>query len=87
MDTSNDMRVKALDEDNYKKLKQVIKYLRATKDLVLTLEENDSGKIMWWVDSAFAVHNNMRSHTGRLMSPRKGAVCSASKKQKINTKS
>ena len=81
------MRVKAPDKDDYKKLKQSIKYLQATEDLVLTLEANNSGEIMWWVDSSFAVHNNMRSHTGGLLSLGKGAVYSTSKKQKLNTKS
>jgi len=40
-----------------------------------------------WVDAAFAVHNDMRSHTGATMSLGKGSVYSTSTKQKINTKS
>jgi hypothetical protein len=35
-------RVKRPDKDNYKKLSQVIKYLRATPTMALTLEGNDA---------------------------------------------
>ena len=53
---------------------------------MLTLEANESGVILWWVDAAFAVHNDMRSHTGGVLSLGKGAVYASSKKQKLNTK-
>ena len=43
--------------------------------------------IKWWVDGAFAVHEGMRSHTGGMMSLGKGSAYSASRKQKLNTKS
>jgi hypothetical protein len=39
------------------------------------------------VDSSYAVHPDMRSHTGVVMSLRKGATYSASSKQNLNTKS
>eukprot|EP00957_Ditylum_brightwellii_P120249 9175034-Ditylum_brightwellii.AAC.1 len=57
-------RVKAPDVDDKKKLRRTLRYLRTTKDLPLTLEVDDLGQLTWWVDAAFAVHNNMRSHTG-----------------------
>lgn len=53
----------------------------------LTLEADDLQVIKWWVDASFAVHRDMRSHTGGTMSMGKGAVCSASLRQKINTRS
>ena len=39
------------------------------------------------MDAAFAVHNNMRSHTGGVMSFRWGMIHAKSSKQKLNTKS
>jgi hypothetical protein len=51
------------------------------------LEANDQGTLEWWIDASFAVHRDMRSHTGATLSLGKGAAYSASTKQKINTKS
>ena len=39
------------------------------------------------MDAAYAVHNNMKSHTGGVLSLGEGAVYATSTKQKINTKS
>ena len=57
-------RVTALDEDDYKKLARVMKYLRGTKTMPLTLEADNLQVIKWWIDGAFATHRDMRSHTG-----------------------
>jgi hypothetical protein len=80
-------RVSKPDVDDYKKLRRVIRYLRGSRELPLTLEVNDPGIILWWVDAAFAVHPDMRGHTGATMSMGKGAVYSSSTRQKINTRS
>ena len=80
-------RVKSPDEDDLKKLQRAIRYLRDTSTLVLTLESDGSQTIHWWVDAAFAVHHDMKSHTGGMLSLGKGAIYSTSQKQKLNTKS
>jgi len=41
----------------------------------------------WWVDSSYAVHPDMHSHSGIFMSLGKGALYLTSCKQKLNTKS
>eukprot|EP00957_Ditylum_brightwellii_P019654 1482723-Ditylum_brightwellii.AAC.1 len=43
------------------------------------------GCITWWVDTAFAVHHNLRSHTGGVPIIGKGALFATSTKQKLNT--
>ena len=43
--------------------------------------------IIWWVDVSFAVHPDMKSHTGGTMSLGKGSAYSTSTCHKINTKS
>ena len=40
-----------------------------------------------WVDAAYAVHPDMRSHTGGTMSFGTGVIHTRSSKQKLNTKS
>ena len=80
-------RVKQPDVDDWNKLGRAVKYLRVTKHLVLTLEANGNNIVQWWVDASFAVHRDMQSHTGRVLTMGKGAIYVTSKKQKLNTKS
>jgi hypothetical protein len=42
-----------------------MKYLPGTKDTPLTLEGDNACIIKWWVDASFAVHPDMKSHTGQ----------------------
>jgi hypothetical protein len=80
-------RVKEPDQDDYKKLARVMRYLRGTPEQVLTLEASNMNIVKWWVDASFAVHPDMRSHTGAMMSMGRGAIYASSTRQKINTRS
>ena len=71
------------DEDDYKKLTRMMQYLRGTKDMVLTLRANNDGTIRWWIDASYAVHTDMKGHTGATLSLGKGAIYSGSWKQKM----
>jgi hypothetical protein len=66
-----------------------MKYLDLTKELELTLEAEKGNIILckWYPDAAFAVHRDMKSHTGAVFSLGKGAVTTISAKQKLNTRS
>ena len=74
------------DEDDWKKLKRLLQYLLGTVDLTLTLSAKKLHIIKWWVDASYAVHANMRSHTGAAMSLGRGMLYCKSSKQKLNTK-
>jgi hypothetical protein len=80
-------RVKSPNQSDYRKLTRVIKYLRLTISIPLVLGWDGTGKLTWSVDASFAVHKDMRSHTGAVLSLGQGALMSMSLKQKINTKS
>jgi hypothetical protein len=80
-------RVKGPDTDDSKKLACVMKYLRGTANMPLVLEANNMNVMKWWVDASFAVHPDMKSHTGGAMSLGRGAVHGTSTHQKINTTS
>jgi len=80
-------RVSAPTVDDRNKLRRVIRYLRDTKRLHLTLEPDEIHVFKWMVDASFAVHPNMRSHTGCAALSGKGSFLSISTKQKLNTKS
>ena len=78
-------RVKSPDNDDYKKLHRVIKYLRKTKFLRLTMEADRLDQNEWFIDAAFTVHEDMRSHIGSYMTFGREMMNGASNKQKINT--
>ena len=80
-------RVTCPNEDDWKKLTVLMKYLNGTRKKCLTLSIDDMKVIKWMVDAAFAVHPDFRSHTGAVMSMGQGAFQSISKKQKLNTRS
>ena len=75
------------DTDDYKKLARVMKYIQGTIGLPLILSIDKSGNIKWYVDASFAVHKDMRSHTGGFMTMGTGGAYVQSSKQKLNTKS
>ena len=79
------MRVWEPDEDDYKKLGQCIRYLHNNVDILLTLEINNSEILCWWVDASFAIHPDMKSHTGATISLGGGCPFSLSLRQCINT--
>lgn len=81
-------QVKQPDINDRKKLVKVMMYLlQATQALPLILKIDNSGNVLWYIDASFTVHNNMRSHTGILMTMGKGLIYSASTKQKLDNKS
>ena len=50
------LRTRAPDEDDWGKLKQIIKYLYGTKYMKLCLTADNLENITWWVDASYAVH-------------------------------
>jgi hypothetical protein len=75
-------RLQKPDRDDYKKLARAMKYLQGTVDLALTLSSDGRGMLAWWVDASYAVHPDMKGHTGGVLSMGQGAVYSTSTRQK-----
>jgi hypothetical protein len=80
-------RVSNSTEKDWAKLRRVLEYLNGTLDEFLTLGADDMGIMKTWVDASYAVHEDMKSHTGGVVSFGRGATMSKSSKQKLNTKS
>eukprot|EP00957_Ditylum_brightwellii_P087612 6670164-Ditylum_brightwellii.AAC.1 len=53
----------------------------------LTLEADSLHCMRWWVGASFAVHPDMKRHTGGVLMMGKGAIRAGSTKQKLNTRS
>jgi len=62
-----------------------MQYIRNTRNMILTIKPGDEPKCL--VDSSYAIHPDMKSHTGIYMTLGKGDTYMASCKQKLNTKS
>jgi hypothetical protein len=56
---------------------KIMRFLNGTKNSVTMMS----------VDAAFAVHKDLKSHTGAVMTLGNGAICSISTKQKVNSRS
>lgn len=80
-------RVSKPDEDDWKKLIRVLRCLRGTLDDKLILGAVNIGKMKSFIDAAFAVHADMKSHTGGGISWGIGILLSMCQKQRLNSKS
>jgi hypothetical protein len=79
--------VKRPDNDDWGKLKRVLKYLTSTHFLRLTLFAKSLSKIIWYVDASHQLHDDCKGHTGSILTFGHGATTSSSTKHKIPSKS
>ncbi len=79
--------MRAPDRDDWEKLRYLVEYLRKDHARALVLGAKNDGLLMWYVDASFAVHPNMRGHTGGGLTIGRGFPISVSTKQKLNTRS
>ena len=80
-------RVLSPTEDDWKKFHRILKYLHGTKDLCLHLSVDQIIAIRAFIDASFAVHPDMRSHTGCAITLGAGALYVKSIRQKLASKS
>ena len=80
-------RVKRPDEDDWLKLRRVLRYLKGTRRLRLRLKIDNLDFITWLVDASHGVHRDMRGHTGAGLTLGEGAAITLCMKQKMNTRS
>ena len=80
-------RVSKPTEQDWSKLKRALEFLCGTIEDGLTLGADSLEELLSFVDVSFAVHHDMKSHTGGGASFGRGIMMSLSKKQRINTSS
>ena len=80
-------RVKEPDEDDWQKPLRPLKCMKHADGVVKTLEMDNLSVVRWWADAAFAVHKDMKSHTGGIVTLGKGAAQSTSAKHELNAMS
>jgi len=80
-------RVQVPTTDDWAKLIRILKYLNGTRDLGIRLNADKDVAIYAYVDASYGVHQDMKSHTGGVISLGKGPVYVTSAKQKLMSKS
>jgi Reverse transcriptase (RNA-dependent DNA polymerase) len=80
-------RVTIATEEDQVKLNRVLHYLNYTRHLGLVLSANKPTEILAYIDAAYGVHNDRKSHTGVVTSLGGGSIYSSSTSQSINTTS
>ena len=80
-------RVSKSTESDWKKLLRVLRFAKQTIGDKRTIGASSLSDLYTWIDAAYAVHPDMKSQTGGLMSLGHGAIHCKSSKQKLNTKS
>jgi hypothetical protein len=80
-------RVQQPNELDEKKLHKVVRYIRGSRDLGITLQPHSVISILAYIDASHAIHWNHRGHTGMVISMGRGPIYVKSSSQKINTKS
>ncbi len=80
-------RVTRATVEDRKKLARLLGYLKGTKEQSLIIRPVNNLQIHAYVDAAFALHDDSKSHTGVVILLDKAVVYVASRKQKCVTKS
>jgi Reverse transcriptase (RNA-dependent DNA polymerase) len=69
------------------KLERLIKYIRGTALLGIILQCDNHIAVYAWIDASYAVHDDLRSHTGTVIGIGRGPVHAKSTSQHLNVKS
>jgi len=84
-------RAKKPDQDDWGKLKRVLKYMKCTRTLKLWISIKDLTVLKWYIDGSHNVHPDCRGHAGAALflgdGEPSGAASSYSQKVKGNTRS
>ena len=80
-------RVSKSTEEDWVKLRRLLHYLYGTLDMNRIIGAKGLDLMETYVDASYAVHHDMRGHTGALMTLGRGIIQAKASKQKLNTKS
>ena len=61
-------RVSKSTEQDWEKLHRLLKYVHVIIDLPRIIGTEDLGILQTWVDASYAIHTDMKSHTGGVVS-------------------
>jgi hypothetical protein len=73
--------------NDWDKLTNLLHFLKNTKEDILRLSMKDNCIVKWYLDASFAVHEDMKSHTGAVLTLGERVLQAISTKQQTNTRS
>ena len=80
-------RVSKSTTNDWVKLRRLLDFLQKTIDDVRIIGADNLEDMYTWIDAAYGVHEDFKSHTGGEISMGTGLIHSKSSKQKLNVKS
>ena len=80
-------RIQKSTAEDWIKLERVLMYLNSTPGLGVVIRPAAELRMLAYVDASFAVHADMKSHTGAVFTLGEGPLYVGSKKQSLVTKS
>lgn len=80
-------RVSCSTEEDWEKMRRVLKFVKQTKDDKRIIGAKSLTELMTWMDASYAVHPNMRGHTGGAIFFGQGVIHARAGKQTLNVKS
>jgi hypothetical protein len=72
---------------DWNKLINLLQFLQSTNEDVLRLSMDNTSMIKWYLDASYAVHKDMKSQTGAIMTLGQGATQAISSKPNFNNRS
>lgn len=75
-------RVSNSTEQDWEKLRRLLGYLNGTKNMRTILRSDGLNTLRTYLDVSYAIHVDMKGHTGDLVSLGKGTIHTNSSKQK-----
>ena len=66
---------------------RVLKFLKGTRDDILTLDADNTQTLTWYIDAVFVVHLDIKIHTGMVFTFENKEIICSSTKQKVNARS
>ena len=76
--------MKEPDEDNWRKLKHGMMYLKGNLHMKRHMKADFLIMIRWWVDSSYRVHWYCKGQMGAMVSMGKGMLVNIARKHKLN---
>ena len=70
------------DEDDWENLKSVLKYIKGTRHLNLTLIAGDISVGKWWLEASLTVHKYCQEHKGSMIPLGKLSVTFSTQKKR-----
>jgi hypothetical protein len=72
---------------DWNKLINLLQFLKSKKEDALQLSMDNTSRVKWYLDASLALHKDMKSQTGSIMTLGQGTIQAISSKQKVNKRS